>query len=85
MHVQVANAVGAALSQVSGSVDLTVDLMEMSRDEAIRQGTAKATHAAIQAGADNTTIKVATLTVLSLLLLLLLLLFFVVVVFLGFL
>ena len=56
-----ANAVGAALSQVSGTVDYTVSLANKSRDEAIEEAKQKATQAAVQSGADEKTIKVGSL------------------------
>jgi len=47
----VANAVGAAIAQVSGEVDRVYSLAEMGRDEALADAKAKATEAAIAAGA----------------------------------
>jgi len=50
-HFAVANAVGAAIAQVSGEVDRVYSLAEMGRDEALADAKAKATEAAIAAGA----------------------------------
>ncbi len=50
---------GAALSQVSGTVDYTVALSEKSREEAITEAKEKATQIALEAGADKNTIKVS--------------------------
>lgn len=51
IDVQVANAVGAALSQVSGSVDYVVSLEKTPRDVAITEAKQRATDIAIEAGA----------------------------------
>lgn len=50
-HFAVANAVGAAIAQVSGEVDRVYSLAEMDREEALADAKAKATEAAIAAGA----------------------------------
>ena len=57
-NYQVANAVGAGLSQVSGSVDYTVDLEGTSREAVIQTAKDKAIQAAVNAGADPSTIQV---------------------------
>ena len=51
----VANAVGAAIAQISGETDQVFN--EMTRDEAIAQAVLQAQDKAIQAGADKDTIK----------------------------
>lgn len=55
-HFSVANAVGAAIAQVSGEVDRIFSLAEMSRDDALNQARAAATEKAIEAGAKADTI-----------------------------
>src|SRR4029434_9262380 len=50
-HYAVANAVGAAIAQISGEVDHTVTLGTRSRDEALAQAKALAVERAITAGA----------------------------------
>ncbi|NAZ35707.1 hydantoinase/oxoprolinase family protein [Rubellimicrobium sp. CFH 75288] len=50
-HFAVANAVGAAIAQVSGEVDRVYALAEMTRDDALADAKAQATEAAIAAGA----------------------------------
>ncbi|XP_078672683.1 uncharacterized protein LOC144911973 isoform X1 [Branchiostoma floridae x Branchiostoma belcheri] len=57
-HYQVANAVGAALGQVSGTVDRVVSLAQTSRDEAIRRAKADATQQAVAAGAVDSTVEI---------------------------
>ncbi|CAH1790669.1 unnamed protein product, partial [Owenia fusiformis] len=57
-HFQVANAIGAALSQVSGSVDTVVNLASTTRDDAIAQAKQQACDLAIQAGAETDTIQI---------------------------
>lgn len=54
----VANAVGAAIAQVSGEVDRVYSLAEMGRADALADARAKATAAAVAAGADPDTIEV---------------------------
>ena len=58
-HFAVANAVGAGISQVSGTIEMMMDLNSMHRDAAHAVVKDKAISAAIQAGADPTTIQVA--------------------------
>jgi len=55
-HQAVANAVGAAIAQVSGEVDQI--FQDLSRDEAIARARQAATDKAIAAGADRATIQV---------------------------
>lgn len=51
-HFAVANAVGAAIGQVSGEVDRIFSLDKLSREEALEQARKEATDKAIAAGAD---------------------------------
>jgi N-methylhydantoinase A/oxoprolinase/acetone carboxylase beta subunit len=57
-HFAVANAVGAAIAQVSGEIDRVYSLASMSRAEAIQDATDKATAIAVSAGARAGTIEV---------------------------
>jgi N-methylhydantoinase A/oxoprolinase/acetone carboxylase beta subunit len=57
-HYAVANAVGAAIAQISGEVDHTVTLGTRSRDEALAQAKALAVERAITAGAHPDTVQV---------------------------
>ena len=57
-HYPVANAVGAAIAQISGEVDRVFSLAEMPRDEAVAKAKAEAIERAIAAGADQDTTKV---------------------------
>jgi N-methylhydantoinase A/oxoprolinase/acetone carboxylase beta subunit len=57
-HAPVANAVGAAIAQISGEVDRVFSLAAMSRDEAVAQAKREAIDKAIAAGADTDTTKV---------------------------
>lgn len=57
-HYPVANAVGAAIAQISGEVDRVFALSEMSRDGALEQAKAEARQRAISAGADPQTVDV---------------------------
>lgn len=57
-HFAVANAVGAAIAQVSGEIDRVYSLASMSRVEAIKDATDKATAIAVSAGARAGTIEV---------------------------
>ncbi len=52
-HYPVANAVGAAIAQISGEVDRVFSLAEMPRDEAVAQAKQEAIERAIEAGADQ--------------------------------
>ncbi|WP_437784317.1 hydantoinase/oxoprolinase N-terminal domain-containing protein [Sorangium sp. So ce1097] len=56
-HAEVANAVGAAIAQVSGEVDRIVDLGRRSRDEALAEAQAEAIARASASGADPATIR----------------------------
>ena len=55
---QVANAVGAALSQVSGTVDYVCSLEGTQRDIVTKKAEQKAREKAIDAGADSKTVKI---------------------------
>lgn len=57
-HFAVANAVGAAIAQVSGEVDRVYALAETGRDNALDDAKAKASAAAVAAGARPDTIEV---------------------------
>ncbi|XP_041468629.1 uncharacterized protein LOC121418693 [Lytechinus variegatus] len=57
-HYQSANAVGASLSQVSGTVDYLVNVAEVSREDAIKTAEVRARHAAVANGADETTLEI---------------------------
>ncbi|MEX0970331.1 MAG: hydantoinase/oxoprolinase family protein, partial [Paracoccaceae bacterium] len=57
-HFAVANAVGAAIAQVSGEVDRVYSLAEIGRAEALADAKARATAAAIAAGAREGTIEI---------------------------
>ncbi len=57
-HYAVANAVGAAIAQVSGEVDRVYALAEMGRSEALDDAKQRATEAAIAAGARPETINI---------------------------
>lgn len=57
-HYAVANAVGAAIAQVSGEVDRVYALAEMAREAALDDAKSKATEAAVAAGADPSSIEI---------------------------
>jgi len=57
-HFAVANAVGAAIAQVSGEVDRVYALAEMTREAALNDAKAQATAAAVAAGARADTIEI---------------------------
>ena len=52
-HFEVANAVGAAIAQVSGTVDRVFSLAERSRDEVMEEARRTAFEQAVRAGADE--------------------------------
>ena len=56
-HFSVANAVGAAIGQISGEVDRIFSLSSMTREEALAQAKTEATQKAIDAGASPDTIE----------------------------
>ena len=57
-HFAVANAVGAAIAQVSGEVDRVYALAEIGRDEALKDAKQRATDAAVAAGALRESIEI---------------------------
>ena len=57
-HFAVANAVGAAIAQVSGEVDRIYALAEMTRDAALDDAKRQAIDAAVAAGAGRDTIEI---------------------------
>lgn len=57
-HYEAANAIGAAIAQVSGEEERVVDLTSTTREEAMAGVRAQATRNAIAAGADPSTIEV---------------------------
>jgi len=57
-HFAVANAVGAAIAQVSGEVHRVYSLTEISRDAALADARQRATDAAIAAGARADTVEI---------------------------
>jgi hypothetical protein len=57
-HADVANAVGAAIGQVSGDVDRTYNCGENGRGAAIEDARSRAIRAAIDAGADPSSVTV---------------------------
>jgi len=54
----VANAVGAAIAQISGEVDRVFSLETLSREECLKQAEEEATEKALAAGAVASTIQV---------------------------
>ncbi|MFO7246166.1 MAG: hydantoinase/oxoprolinase family protein, partial [Bacillota bacterium] len=57
-HHEVANAVGAAIAQISGTVDRVYNLEEMSRSEALEHARREAVERAVAAGARRETVEV---------------------------
>lgn len=57
-HFEAANAVGAAIAQISGEVDRVYALEGLTRDEAVASAKAEASERAIAAGADPATIQI---------------------------
>ena len=55
----VANAIGAAIAQIGGEVERLVSYREIPRDQAIEQVSAEARLAAVQAGADENSVRIA--------------------------
>ena len=58
LHFEAANAVGAAIAQISGEVDRVYSLAAMSRDDAVADAKAESTAKAVAAGADPATIQI---------------------------
>ena len=59
VNAGVANAIGAAIAQIGGEVERLVSYRETSREQAIRQISAEARAAAIKAGADPDSVRIA--------------------------
>jgi N-methylhydantoinase A/oxoprolinase/acetone carboxylase beta subunit len=57
-HFEAANAVGAAIAQISGETDRVYSLEAMSRDEAMTDAKQEATDRAVAAGADPATVTI---------------------------
>ena len=57
-HFEAANAIGAAIAQISGEVDRVYSLATLSRDQALDAAKAEATAKAVAAGADPATIEI---------------------------
>ena len=57
-HFEAANAVGAAIAQISGEVDRVYALASMTRDDAVADAKAEATAKAVAAGAAAETIQI---------------------------
>jgi N-methylhydantoinase A/oxoprolinase/acetone carboxylase beta subunit len=57
-HFEAANAVGAAIAQISGEVDRVYALATMSRDDALADAKTEATSKAVAAGADPATVQI---------------------------
>ncbi len=58
-HAGVANAIGAAIAQIGGETERLVSYDKVARQDAIKQVTDEATSAAIKAGAEPASIRVA--------------------------
>lgn len=61
-HFGSANAIGAAIAQISGEVDLVISMTGRSRDEALAEAIRTATARAVEAGADAQNIDIADIT-----------------------
>ena len=57
-HYEVANAVGAAIAQVSGTIDRVFSLQDRSRDEVMEEARRTAFEEAVRAGADEDSLEV---------------------------
>jgi N-methylhydantoinase A/oxoprolinase/acetone carboxylase beta subunit len=57
-HFEAANAVGAAIAQISGEVDRVYSLDSLSRDQALDNAKSEAIAKAVEAGADKETVQV---------------------------
>ncbi len=60
-HFEAANAVGAAIAQISGEVDRIFSLDQVSRDEALTAARREAVEQAVQAGARPDTVEIVEL------------------------
>jgi N-methylhydantoinase A/oxoprolinase/acetone carboxylase beta subunit len=58
-HAGVANAIGAAIAQVSGEVDQVYSYEQLGRETALQQARSEATRRAIVAGAQDATVRIA--------------------------
>ncbi|TCP31342.1 N-methylhydantoinase A/oxoprolinase/acetone carboxylase beta subunit [Scopulibacillus darangshiensis] len=59
-HYDAANAIGAALGQVSGEIERIYSLTKLSREDAIRDAKKLATEEAMKAGADESTVSIVS-------------------------
>ncbi len=57
-HFEVANAIGAAIAQVSGEIDKVFSLEEKGREEVLKEAKKIAVEEAIKAGADPSTVEI---------------------------
>jgi N-methylhydantoinase A/oxoprolinase/acetone carboxylase beta subunit len=57
-HFEAANAVGAAIAQISGEVDRVYALEKRTREDALDDAKAEATDRAVEAGADAATVQI---------------------------
>ena len=60
-HFEVANAIGAAISQVSGSIDGVFDVATKGRDTVVEEVKVAAKKEAVKAGAKEETIEIVDL------------------------
>lgn len=58
-HAGVANAIGAAIAQVSGEVDQVYSYEQLGRETALQQARTEATRRAVAAGAQDSTVRIA--------------------------
>jgi N-methylhydantoinase A/oxoprolinase/acetone carboxylase beta subunit len=57
-HFEAANAVGAAIAQISGETDRVYSLAQISRDDALADARSEATSRAVAAGAAAETVQI---------------------------
>jgi N-methylhydantoinase A/oxoprolinase/acetone carboxylase beta subunit len=57
-HFQYANAIGAAIAQVGGTVDRVFSLEKLGREEALKQAKEMAVEEAVRAGAQRSTVQI---------------------------
>jgi N-methylhydantoinase A/oxoprolinase/acetone carboxylase beta subunit len=57
-HFEAANAVGAAIAQISGEVDRVYSLEGLTRDQALDDAKSEASAKAVEAGADPATVQI---------------------------
>ena len=60
-HFEVANAIGATIAQVSGSIDGVFDITQKGRDAVIEEVKAAAKAEAVKAGSDESTVEIVDL------------------------